>query len=72
MPEDENAEVTQYQRLCYAAIELLVNVGLMGTIVEHWPLVVQENWEARIEGLIVNMEGATSEIQQFGEAFDED
>ena len=64
-------EVTRYRALCVTAIELLVNVGLMDSVSSAWPEQVQENWEEKLDTLILRLQQETEEIQAFAEAFDD-
>ncbi len=72
MENHEPLEDTPFNRLCAATVELLVTVGMIGSISGHWPLMVQENWEARIENLIQTMLRESDEVREFAEAFDEE
>ena len=64
-------ELSPYQVVCLKSAELAVHVALMGSISASWPLLVQANWEQRVGRIIDNLEKEISEIQEFGEAFDE-
>lgn len=66
----EGSPDTHFQALCIAAIELVVNVGIMDSISDRWPDEVKDNWDARMENLTERMQQETEEIQQFGVAFD--
>lgn len=70
--ESENFELTPYEQLALRSSELAINAWLMGAAASGWPLVVQEQWDERIEGLIGKLEQEIREIQAFAEAFDED
>lgn len=64
-------EITRYRALVITAAELLVNVGLMDSVSQNWPPVVQENWEERLDFLIFKLQHEMEEIQGFAEAFDD-
>jgi hypothetical protein len=64
-------EITRYRALVITAAELLVNVGIMQSVADQWPLVVQENWEERLDSLILKLQHEMEEIQGFAEAFDD-
>ena len=64
-------EITRFRALVITAAELLVNVGLMDSVSQNWPEVVQENWDERVTNLIHNLQREMGEIQDFAEAFDD-
>lgn len=65
-------ELTQAQQLALATIELCIHVMLFDSISSQWPLVVQENWQQRMDLIIDKVQRETLELQSFGEAFDEE
>ena len=52
-------------------MELLVNVGLIDSISQKWPQVVQDNWAERLENLDKQLQQEIVEVQNFAEAFDD-
>jgi len=59
-----------YHDLQHAVMELMVNVGLFNTVAAHWPPMVQENWQAKIQAQIEWAQGEIAEVQSFAEYFD--
>lgn len=68
----ESHELSRPQVLSLAVIELAVHVMLFDSVSAQWPLVVQENWQERMDQIILRLQQETNELQQFGEAFDEE
>lgn len=64
-------EITRYRALVITAAELLVNVGLMDSVSSNWPEVVRENWEEKVDSLILRLQQEMEEVQSFAEAFDD-
>lgn len=52
-------------------VDLAVNAGIMGSIMNRYPLEVQEGWDERIAEIRSWVQDQTRQIQQFGEAYDE-
>jgi hypothetical protein len=52
-------------------VDLAVNVGIMGSVMDRYPQEVQDNWDERIAEIRSWVQDQTGQIQQFGEAYDE-
>ena len=65
-------DLPAYKRLAMELIELLISVGLMSSVMPQMPEDVQQNWDEKIEGMILWARQQTGEVQQFGEAYDEE
>jgi hypothetical protein len=61
----------RYQEMCHAFIELIVSVGLLGSIIHQYPEEVQENYEERIVRYTTWATRQIEEVQQFGESWDD-
>ena len=59
------------RELCADLVDLAVNAGIMGSIMNRYPLEVQEGWDERIAEIRSWVQDQTRQIQQFGEAYDE-
>ena len=59
-----------FQELCTSTMELLITVGLMDTVKEQWPEVVQMAWHERMYQLKHHMETQAEEAQQFASHYD--
>jgi hypothetical protein len=65
-------DLTSYQKLCLATGELLAHVGLMGCAMPSFPEQVREAWEERVEAITEDINNEIANIQNFGEAHDEE
>ena len=69
-PTDDPMENAR-SRLNTVAVDLLVTVGLIGSIMNRYPEEVQENFADKIEGLVEHLVKEQGEFTEFGEALDE-
>ena len=60
-----------YSSMCNAFMELMVSMGLMGSIMDRYPEDVRENWDERMVRYTEWARRQTEEIQSFGESWDE-
>ena len=65
---DDNA----YEALCHTAIEALVTVGLVQSVIARYPAEVQDNFEDRINQMRRELRRHIEEVKQFGEAWDDE
>jgi hypothetical protein len=54
------------------AIDLLIVVGLIESVIDRYPQHVRENFTQKIERLTEEMTAITSEFIDFGEAYDDE
>jgi hypothetical protein len=60
-----------YSEMCMAFMELMVSMGLLGSIMDRYPEDVQENFDERVTRYTEWARRQTAEIQEFGESWDE-
>lgn len=56
--------------LSMAVADCLVSVGLISSIIEHFPDEVQDNFEEKISELVVVLRREIDEFTEFGSALD--
>jgi len=76
LPEEENetpAERTDriWRELVLTAAELVVNLGLMSSVMGQYPEHVREGLDERMTHMVGVMEQEIIAVQDFGEAYDE-
>lgn len=71
LSEDPEYPEDVFRDLSANCMDLLINVGLMNTIREHWPEHVQENWTEKMQSMNMWIHQQIEEVQTFAEAFDE-
>lgn len=68
-PSNERDEL--FHELTIIVVEMVVNIGIMNSIMGQMPEHVQENWLERMRIVRDSAYSMTKEVQDFGEAFDE-
>lgn len=70
----EVEEVNSYQMLCIMVGELLAHAGLMRAAFYSAPETHElgERFDEKLDGIVEEIMREVQEIQQFGEAFDDD
>lgn len=72
MYEVEPEEIAEaYHELCATMVDTLVNYGILSSVITQYPDHVQEGYLERIRTLDGRLRNEISEVQEFGEAFDE-
>ena len=66
-----DTESGQLRELSADLVDLAVNVGIMGSVMDRYPQEVQDGWDERIAEIRSWVSDQTRQIQQFGEAYDE-
>jgi len=59
------------QETTWAVFQLLLNLGLVASVIEQYPDHVQENFDELLGNIKEWSEQRIEEVQMFGEAFDE-
>lgn len=68
MSDEEEAARKQLNEAC---IGLLVTIGLIASVMERFPVDVQENFAEKINEFRVTVEQVTGEFIDFGQAYDD-
>jgi hypothetical protein len=68
---DADPDLDIRETLNNVTIEMLVTVGLMGSVMYRYPQHVQENFREKIVELTANIREVTTEFVDFGEAYDD-
>jgi hypothetical protein len=58
--------------MCAVFMELMVSMGLVGSVMGNYPEEVQANWTERMEKYTEWANNQVEEVQQFGQAYDEE
>lgn len=53
-----------------AAIDLLVNVGIISSLRPRWPLDIQANWVREIQKMREDLDDACRNVQEFASSLD--
>jgi hypothetical protein len=69
MPEEIN---DQLQATSWAVFNLLINLGLISSVIGQYPEHVQEGFKERLENTERWAQEQTEEAQSFGEAYDDE
>lgn len=59
-----------HREMAVTLVDLLVNYGLLSTVMTQYPEYVQEGFVERMGSLTQQMQVEILEVQQFGEALD--
>lgn len=76
MPDEEgppyDTREEAFKALVVRLAELGVNVGILDSVMGHYPEHVREGFLEKINNTIDYLDRLTGEFQSFGEAFDDD
>jgi phage-related protein len=64
-------EVEARQQLGEACINLLVTIGLVASVMERFPIEVQQNFTTKINEFRETVQEVTNEFVEFGGAYDD-
>jgi len=65
-------EWEEMQEATWAMFNLLMNMGLVASVIDQYPPHVQENFKEKMGQIKAEAERLIEEIQMFGEAYDEE
>jgi len=63
-------EWEEIQETTWAIFNLLMNMGLVASVIDQYPSHVQDNFKEKLAGIRDFAEREMEEIQTFGEAYD--
>ena len=69
---DERKRSASVRELNQASISLLVSTGMIASVMDRYPAVVQENFRLRVEEYCGAIREMTDEIHFFGRSYDEE
>lgn len=53
-----------------SAVELLVNVGIISSLMPRWPVDAQQNWIKELQNMTERIDDEVRTAQEFASAFD--
>jgi len=68
---DNGYQPDEFQEMCHVFVELMVSIGLLGSIIHQYPEEVQENFRERIQRYTAWADRQQGEVTRFGETWDD-